>query len=145
MLLKYFFLSFFGCLRSWLWQVGSLLHHAGSLTMVFRLSGCVRQAPEHAGSVVGVPRLSCFAACGIFLDQESNTCLLHWQVYSLPMSHWGSPLNLFLASELVYFLALPMMHHTEAGGKKSPICTADTENLASVFTSSISPRAFAKL
>ena len=105
----------------------------------------LRLPASSAGSVVVEHLLSCFAACGIFLDQESNTCLLHWQVYSLPLSHWGSPLNLFLASELLYFLALPMMHRTETGGKKSPICTADSENLASVFTSSISLRAFAKL
>ena len=26
--------------------------------------------------------LSCFAACGIFLDQGSNLCPLHWQVDS---------------------------------------------------------------
>ena len=30
---------------------------------------------------------SCSAACRIFLDQGSNLCLLHWQVYSLPLSH----------------------------------------------------------
>ena len=28
---------------------------------------------------------------GIFLTQGSNTCLLHWQVNSLPLSHLGSP------------------------------------------------------
>ena len=28
---------------------------------------------------------------GIFLDQGLNSCLLHWQVYSLPLSHWGTP------------------------------------------------------
>ena len=26
-------------------------------------------------------------ACGIFLDQRSNLCLLHWQADSLPLSH----------------------------------------------------------
>ena len=35
--------------------------------------------------------LSCSSACGIFLDQGSNPCLLHWQVDSLPLSHQGSP------------------------------------------------------
>ena len=34
--------------------------------------------------------LSCSVACGIFLDQGSNPCLLHWQVDSLPLSHQGS-------------------------------------------------------
>ena len=30
------------------------------------------------GSVVVVHRLSCSVACGVFWDQESNLCLLHW-------------------------------------------------------------------
>ena len=32
-----------------------------------------------AGSVVVAHRLSCSAACGIFPDQGSNPCPLHWQ------------------------------------------------------------------
>ena len=28
---------------------------------------------------------------GVFPTQESNRCLLHWQVGSLPLSHQGSP------------------------------------------------------
>ena len=35
--------------------------------------------------------LSCSVGCGIFLDQGSNLCLLHWQVVSLPLSHQGIP------------------------------------------------------
>ena len=35
-----------------------------------------------AGSVVVAHGLSCSAACGIFLDQGSNPCPLHWQVDS---------------------------------------------------------------
>ena len=33
----------------------------------------------------------CFLLQGIFLDQGSNFCLLHWQADSLPLSHQGSP------------------------------------------------------
>ena len=33
-------------------------------------------------SVVVVPGFSCSATCGIFLDQELNLCLLHWQADS---------------------------------------------------------------
>ena len=33
--------------------------------------------------------------CGIFPDQESNQCLLHWQVDSLPVNHQGSPSGQF--------------------------------------------------
>ena len=43
-------------------------------------------AAEHglyrAGSVVVGHRLSCPAACGIFPDQGSNPCPLHWQADS---------------------------------------------------------------
>ena len=35
-----------------------------------------------AGSVVMAHKLSCSSACGIFLAQESNPCLLHWQADS---------------------------------------------------------------
>ena len=34
---------------------------------------------QRGGSVVVVLVLSCSAACGIFLDQGSNLCPLHWQ------------------------------------------------------------------
>ena len=42
-----------------------------------------------------VHRLSCSEACGIFPDQESNPCHMHWQADSLPLSHQGSPENIF--------------------------------------------------
>ena len=35
-----------------------------------------------AGSVVVTHGLSCSAACGIFPDQSSNPCPLHWQADS---------------------------------------------------------------
>ena len=35
--------------------------------------------------------LSCSAACGIFPDQGSNPCPLHWQADSQPLRHEGSP------------------------------------------------------
>ena len=34
--------------------------------------------------------LSCSEACGIFMDQGSNLCLLHWQADSLPPNHKGN-------------------------------------------------------
>ena len=34
------------------------------------------------GSVAVVLGLSCSAACGLFLDKESNLCPLHWQADS---------------------------------------------------------------
>ena len=44
-------------------------------------------------SVVVAHRLSCSTACGIFPDQGSNPCLLHWQADSQPPCHQGSPKN----------------------------------------------------
>ena len=35
------------------------------------------------------------AACGIFPDQGSNPCPLHWQADSQPLHHQGSPQNNF--------------------------------------------------
>ena len=44
----------------------------------------------HAGSVVVAHGPSCSAACGIFPDQGSNPCPLHWQADSQPLCHQGS-------------------------------------------------------
>ena len=46
---------------------------------------------RRAGSVVMAHGLSCSAACGIFPDQGSNPCPLHWQADSQPLRHQGSP------------------------------------------------------
>ena len=65
------------------------------------------QQVQHVSSVVAAPRLqttisivvahrlSCSGACGIFLDQGLNLCLLHWQADSLPLNHQGSSINRF--------------------------------------------------
>ena len=49
---------------------------------------------RRAGSVVVAHRPSRSAACGIFPDQGSNPCPLHWQADSQPLRHQGSPLDL---------------------------------------------------
>ena len=46
---------------------------------------------RRAGSVGVAHGLSCSAACGIFPDQGSNPCALHWQADSQPLRHQGSP------------------------------------------------------
>ena len=46
---------------------------------------------RRAGSVVVAHGPSCSAACGIFPDQGSNPCRLHWQADSQPLHHQGSP------------------------------------------------------
>ena len=55
---------------------------------------------RHAGSVVVAHGPSCSAACGIFPDQGSNPCHLHWQADSQPLRHQGSPLLLVLNNEI---------------------------------------------
>ena len=46
---------------------------------------------RRAGSVIVSHGPSCSAACGIFPDQGSNPCPLHWQADSQPLRHQGSP------------------------------------------------------
>ena len=51
---------------------------------------------RRAGSAVVAHGPSCSAARGIFPDQGSNPCPLHWQADSQPLRHQGSPLNIFI-------------------------------------------------
>ena len=51
---------------------------------------------RRAGSVVVAHGPSCSTACGIFPDQGSNPCPLHWQADSQPLRHQGSPLIMVL-------------------------------------------------
>ena len=46
---------------------------------------------RRTGSVIVAREPSCSAACGIFPDQGSNLCPLHWQADSQPLRHQGSP------------------------------------------------------
>ena len=68
--------------------VGRLLIVVASLVVERGLSG--------TGSTVVAHGLSCSVACGIFLDQGLNPCLLHWQVDSLLLSHQESPALVFI-------------------------------------------------
>ena len=56
-----------------------------------------------AGSVVVAHGPSFSVACGIFPDQRSNPCPLHWQADSQPLRHQGSPPPPFL-SHAIYCL-----------------------------------------
>ena len=61
--------------RLWMHGLQQLWHLA---------SAVVVPRPQSTGSIVVAHRFSCSVASGIFLDQGSNPCLLHWQVDSLP-------------------------------------------------------------
>ena len=70
-----------------MWDLPSL-----SRPLLLRSTGSRR-----AGSVVVAHGPSCSAACGIFPDQGSNPCPLHWQADSQPLRHQGSPCLCFLS------------------------------------------------
>ena len=61
-------------------------------------------------SVVGVHKVSCSTARGIFLGQGSNLCLLHWQVDSYPLKASRevppspTPLSLSLSLSLYIYM-----------------------------------------
>ena len=61
---------------------------------------------RRTGSVVVAHGPSCFPVCGIFPDQGSNLCPLHWQADSQPLRHQGSP-QLTLYSGLANLLLEP--------------------------------------
>ena len=103
-LLFFFFLK---CLACWVFVNGCrLLVAVVSLAVEHWLQGvrasvvATREAPRlwSIGSVAVVHGLSCSTACGIFLDQGLNPCLLHWQKDSLPLSYQGSPRSCFVKS-----------------------------------------------
>ena len=108
---KYFYLFTFGCAgsslqhRLFLVAVSEGYTNCGAQASHCRSSSCCEartlgvrglsrfrsQVLEHRLSNRN-GRLSCSRACGIFPDQGSNPCLLHWQADSLPLSHQRSPL-----------------------------------------------------
>ena len=61
---------------------------------------------RRAGSVIAAHGPSCSAACGIFPDQGSNPCPLHWQADSQPLRHQGSPSIYFYLYEFAYSMYL---------------------------------------
>ena len=59
-------------------------------------SCCRAHALDTWASVVVAQALSCSSACGIFPDQGSNPCPLHWQADSYPLYHLGSHIPIFI-------------------------------------------------
>ena len=79
---------------------------------------------RRAGSVVVAHGPNCSVACGIFPDQGSNPCSLHWQVDSQPLRHQGSQSILFNVSfntcVSLFILILDDLSIDESGVLKSP-------------------------
>ena len=78
------------------------LAHSGFSSVALQLQG--------TGSIAVVHKLSCSGACGIFRDQGSNACLLHWQADSSPPSRQGNTVVLLI--DLISVL----LCHREQGG-----------------------------
>ena len=81
---------------------GGLLIKVASLVVEHELLAATHRLSS-PGSKPVARGLSRSAACGIFLDQGPNLCLLHWQADSLPPSHQGS-LNFFLFKKSLLLL-----------------------------------------
>ena len=82
-----------------------------SRPLLLRSTGCRR-----AGSVVVTHGPSCSVACGIFPDQGSNPCPLHWQADSQPLHHQGSPRYIFLNLRGNHNSLLKVLHKSKCGG-----------------------------
>ena len=82
----------------WLcWAFGVRASHCGGLSLCgARALGRVGSGVQlvglraHTRQLWRAHELSCSAACGLFLHQGLNPCLLHWQADSPPLSHQGS-------------------------------------------------------
>ena len=78
--------------RGFLIAVASLAVECGlwgvwaSVVAALGLSSCGSQALGHSFNSYG-KQTWLFTVCGVFLDQGSNLCLLHWQAESLALSH----------------------------------------------------------
>ena len=87
------------------------LQGAGALVVVAR--GLQRTA------VAVVLRFSHPAACGIFLEQGSNPCPLHWQEDSYPLTHQWCPNAIFICTTKMQLVSCPSM--LQVRGKKKHV------------------------
>ena len=125
--LKYFFLIIYLFIYLWLCWVfvsvrGLSLVVASGGHSSSRCAGLSLSRPlllqstdsRRAGSVVVAHGLSCSVACGIFPDQGSNPCPLHWQADSQPLRHQGSPKIFFVLS--IMLILNSKLHHIPSKG-----------------------------
>ena len=100
----FIYLFIFGCVGSSFAVRGLSLVAASGGHSSSRCAGLSLSRPllsrstgsRRAGSAIVAHGPSCSAACGIFPDQGSNPCPLHWQADSQPLRHHGSPHTYFL-------------------------------------------------
>ena len=75
-------------------QAGTTLHR-GAQASHYRGLYLWSTGSRRTGSVIVAHGPSCSTARGIFPDQGSNPCPLHWQADFQPLRHQGSPLPFF--------------------------------------------------
>ena len=117
-----FYLFIYGCVGfSFLYegflqlrQEGATLHRGARATH-YRGHSLRSTGSRRAGSAIVAHGPSCSAACGIFPDQGSNPCPLHWQADSQPLRHQGSPQWSFIYSELYNH------HHNQFQGSEETL------------------------
>ena len=97
-----------------LWLQSTRSRHLGSVAVASWLSS--------PGSVVVAHGLSCFTACGVLLDQESNLCLLHCHVDSSPPSQQGSPIRVFWATSALFRLSFLLNKYPGVGFLDHRVC-----------------------
>ena len=120
---KFIYLFIFGCAGSSFLCEGFFLVAASGGHSSSRCVGLSLSWPlllrstgsRRTGSVVVAHGLGCSAACGIFPDQGSNPCPLHWQADSQPLCHQGSPYQIFLLLTLL-MLALDICFFRNTSG-----------------------------
>ena len=72
-------------------QVGATLHRGARASHYRGLSCCGAQAPDAQAQQSWLTGPVAPRSRGIFPDQGSNPCPLHWQADSQPLRHQGSP------------------------------------------------------
>ena len=87
------------------------LQHMGSLVAAHRL--------WKSRSVISVYRICCSTVRGIFLDQGSNLCLLHWQPNSYPLDHQGSPPTILMFT-LLRFKSSQLCFSLKSASQRTP-------------------------
>ena len=105
---NFIYLFIYGCVGSsflcegflQLRQVGATLHRGAQASHCRGLSCCGAQAPDAQAQQLWLTGLVAPRHVGIFPDQGSNPCPLHWQADSQPLRHQGSPLFFFEAAFL---------------------------------------------
>ena len=85
---------------------------------------------RRAGSVVVAHGPICSTACGIFPDQGSNPCPLHWQADSQPLRHQGGPPSslLILGPSVLLWLKQQLIKGPRAFMSTSKTETGDLPN-----------------